>query len=119
MKKSVMVLFALGIMSVASAQSGKKQGEGILNDKDLQFLKELTEVIIDSSRIYPGQKIAEGMGYNNTGAVLIKPGGRESYPAFWIRDYAMSLETGFVTQEEQRQMLLLTASTQADRTWIT
>ena len=114
-----MVLFALGILSTAAAQSGKKQGKGILNDKDLRFLRELTEVIIDSSRIHPGQKIADGMGYNNTGAVLIKPGGRESYPAFWIRDYAMSMETGFVTQEEQRQMLLLTASTQADRTWIT
>lgn len=119
MKKIVMFLFVLGTMSVANAQSGKKREKGILNERDFQFLTTLTQVIMDSSRIYPGQRIADQMGNNNTGAVLIKPGGRESYPAFWIRDYTMSLETGFVTQEEQKQMLLLTASTQADKTWIT
>src|SRR5690606_26009649 len=119
MKKIVMALFVLGSMSMANAQSGRKQEKRILSERDFQYLTTLTQVIMDSSRIYPGQKIADQMGNNNTGAVLIKPGGRGSYPAFWIRDYTMSLETGFVTQEEQKKMLLLTASTQADRTWIT
>jgi hypothetical protein len=31
----------------------------------------------------------------------------------------MSLESGFISKEEQKHMLLLTASTQCDRTWIT
>ncbi len=74
---------------------------------------------MESSRIVPGQKIADEFGPNNTGGTLIRPGGRSCYPAFWIRDYAMSLESGFVTSEEQKHMLLLAASTQCDQPWIT
>jgi hypothetical protein len=48
---------------------------------------------------------------------VIRPGGRDCYPAFWIRDYAMSLESGLVTAEEQRHMLLLTAVHQQDEMW--
>ena len=82
-------------------------------------MKELTREVIDSSRIRPGQIIPGRTGPNNTGGTLIRPGGRACYPAFWIRDYAMSLETGFITSEEQEHMLLLTASTQCDQPWIT
>ena len=63
--------------------------------------------------------IAGQYGPNNTGGVLIRPGGRDCYPSFWIRDYAMSLESGFISHEEQKHMLLLTASTQCDQPWIT
>lgn len=83
------------------------------------FLEELTRVVMDSSRILPGQVVASGFGVNRTGGTLIRPGGRSSYPSFWIRDYAMSLPSGFVTLEEQRHMLLLTASTQSNRSWKT
>ena len=63
--------------------------------------------------------IAGRYGPNNTGGVLIRPGGRDCYPCFWIRDYAMSLESGFISVEEQKHMLLLTATTQCDQPWIT
>ena len=63
--------------------------------------------------------IAGKWGPNNTGGVLIRPGGRDCYPSFWIRDYAMSLECGFINNDEQKHMLLLTASTQCDQSWIT
>jgi hypothetical protein len=85
----------------------------------MEFLKEMTKDVMESSRIYPGQKISDEFGSNNSGGVLIRPGGRSCYPAFWIRDYALSLESGFVTEMEQKQMLLLTASKQCDQTWIT
>lgn len=117
--KALLIICFLGAITSLNAQSDRSSKKDILSDRDFRFLKTLTKVVMDSSRIYPGQKIADKMGNNNTGGVLIKPGGRGSYPAFWIRDYAMSLETGFVDKEEQRHMLLLTASTQADRTWIT
>ncbi len=91
----------------------------LLTEADFQFLKELTRDVVESSRIYPGQKISENFGPNNTGGILIRPGGRESYPSFWIRDYAMSIESGFVFPAEQKHMLLLTASTQCDQSWIT
>src|SRR5260221_9511778 len=90
----------------------------ILNKDDLSFLEEMTRVVLDSSRIYPGQSVSS-FGKNNTGGVLIRPGGRDDYPAFWIRDYAMSLETEFISAKEQKHMLLITASAQCDQAWIT
>jgi hypothetical protein len=98
---------------------GQSQTTKLLSEDDFNFLEELTRDAIDSSRIFPGQKIANDFGSNNTGGILIRPGGRSCYPAFWIRDYAMSIESGFVTQEEQKHMLLLTAATQCDQTVIT
>ena len=119
MKQPILSLLFLVLISFGHGQSKIPAKDAILSDKDFKFLEILTKTIIDSSRIYPGERVADQMGTNNTGGILVKPGGRESYPAFWIRDYAMSLETGFISGEEQRHMLLLTASTQADRTWLT
>lgn len=92
----------------------------IMSKANYEYLKELTKAVMDSTRIYPGQSIpAPVLGENNTGGTIIRPGGGNAYPSFWIRDYAMSLESGFVTEEEQEHMLFLTASTQCDQTWIT
>lgn len=90
----------------------------LLSDSDLIYLKGLTRDVLDSSRIRPGQKISDAFGSNHTGGTLVRPGGRATYPAFWIRDYAMSLECGFITREEQWHMLQLTAATQCDQAWI-
>jgi len=91
----------------------------ILNSEDFKFLETLTKDVIESSRIYPGQKASPNFGPNNTGGTLIRPGGRNAYPSFWIRDYAMSLESGLIPLVEQKHMLSITASTQCDQTWIT
>jgi hypothetical protein len=91
----------------------------LVSEDDLQYLRSLTAAVMESSRIYPGQEATSWSGPNNTAGVLIRPGGRNAYPAFWIRDYAMSLESGMVKPEEQKHMLLLTAGTQCDQTWIT
>ena len=107
------------MLPLHSQGSNAGSKEQILSDSDFNFLKELTKDVVDSSRIYPGQMIAGQYGPNNTGGVLIRPGGRDCYPSFWIRDYAMSLESGFISNEEQKHMLLLTASTQCDQPWIT
>ena len=90
------------------------QKNDLLQTEDLAFLKQMVKDVMDSSRIYPNQFISDNFGPNQTGGILIRPGGRNSYPAFWIRDYAMSIQSGFVTQEEQKHMLLLTAKTQSD-----
>jgi len=92
---------------------------GIITNEDFLFLEGITKAVLDTSRIKPGQTLPAPYGKNNTGGTLIRPGGRDTYPSFWIRDYAMSLETGFVSKAEQKHMLLLTASTQCDQTWIT
>jgi hypothetical protein len=91
----------------------------LLDERDLRFLEQMVKDVMEASRIYPGQKISKDFGPNQTNGVLIRPGGRTSYPAFWIRDYAMSIETGFVSEKEQKHMLELTASTQSDRLMLT
>jgi hypothetical protein len=104
-------------MNAQLQNAGRK--ENILSDANFDFLKELTKDVVDSARIYPGQMIARHYGPNKTGGILIRPGGRDCYPSFWIRDYAMSIECGFINDEEQKHMLFLTASTQCDQPWIT
>lgn len=104
---------------IAFNLNGQNKIDRLLSDSDFDYLKALTKDVIDSSRIFPGQKISNDFGSNNTGGILIRPGGRSCYPAFWIRDYAMSIESGFITPEEQKHMLTLTALTQCDQTVIT
>lgn len=106
-------IFAMGLTAQESSPSVK-----ILSADDFAFLKALTKDVVESSRIYPNQKISPDFGGNNTSGTLIRPGGRDCYPAFWIRDYAMSLGCGFISKEEQKHMLQLTASTQCDQSWI-
>jgi len=118
--KTIKIMLLLNLfIGLALNGQDKTASSMFLNNYDLQFLNDLTKDVMESSRIYPGQKIAEGFGGNSTGGTLIRPGGRKCYPAFWIRDYAMSLESGFVTKEEQKHMLQLTAATQSNQTWIT
>ena len=90
------------------------QQKSMLDANDLTFLEQMVKDVMEASRIYPGQKISKDFGPNQTNGVLIRPGGRTSYPAFWIRDYAMSIETGYVSEKEQKHMLDLTANTQSD-----
>ncbi len=115
------IIFTLCLLLVmnAIAQTDKGEKKRIINIDDFKFLEGLTKNVLESSRIYPGQNISHSFGPNNTGGILIRPGGRDCYPSFWIRDYAMSLDCGFITNDEQKHMLQLTASTQCDQTWIT
>ena len=94
----------------------------LITPGDLAFLEELTRAVVDSSRILPGQDLPPAIrsyGPNRSGITLIKPGGRDCYPSFWVRDYAMSLESGFITRQEQLDILLFTAARQSDSTWAT
>jgi hypothetical protein len=119
MKQIVNLAFILLISVSAASSQESGSNDRILSSGDLAFLAGMTKEVIDSSRISPGQIIAGTIGPNNTGGILIRPGGRNCYPSFWIRDYAMSLESGFITPDEQKHMLILTASVQCDQPWIT
>ena len=101
------------------SQNKQDDSQPILSKENFEYLEGLTRDVVDSSRIYPGQKISPSLGPNGTGGILIRPGGRSCYPSFWIRDYAMSLESGFINSDEQKHMLTLTALTQCDQPWIT
>jgi hypothetical protein len=105
------LLFTIILLPCIAVQG---QHKNLLDAQDLRFLEQMVKDVMEASRIYPGQKISKDFGPNLTNGILIRPGGRTSYPAFWIRDYAMSIETGFVSKKEQKHMLELTASTQSD-----
>jgi hypothetical protein len=81
--------------------------------EDISFVRQMAIDLIEASRVRPGESVG-AYGPNTTGGTLIRPGGRDCYPAFWIRDYAMSLGCGAITLEEQEHALLLTARLQAD-----
>jgi glycogen debranching enzyme len=87
--------------------------EPMLSKEDTAFLKEIVEAVLQESRVAPGASVA-GAGPNTSGGTLIRPGGRDDYPAFWIRDYAMSLDAGLITIAEQRHALFVTATHQPD-----
>ncbi len=91
------------------------EADALLPPADMAFLEGLAQAVLEESRVAPGARVG-GIGPNTTGGPLIRPGGRNAYPAFWIRDYAMSLEAGGITLEEQRHMLFLTAAHQPDET---
>ena len=82
------------------------------------FLRDLAADVVEASRVRPGQSVA-GQGPNTTGGTLIRPGGRQCYPALWIRDFAMSLECGLVQADEAEHALRLTARCQAKEDWHT
>lgn len=108
-----------GLLLSDTTGKARNTGRQLIEADDLRFLSDLTRDVLEASRIYPGAVVSPEFGTNNTGGVLIRPGGRDSYPSFWIRDYAMSLESGLIGRDEQEHMLMLTASTQCDQTWIT
>ena len=94
----------------------------LISNSDMAFLEGLTRAVVDSSRIMPGQDLPPSIrsyGPNRSGITLIKPGGRDCYPSFWIRDYAMSLECEMITPAEQADILIFTAGRQSDSTWTT
>jgi len=82
-----------------------------LDSEKVRFLEKMAADVLEESRVRPGQKIGS-FGPNLTGGTLIRPGGRDVYPAFWVRDFAMSLEGGVVTKTELRHALFMTALSQ-------
>lgn len=104
------------LVLVALGAHAEPERLAFLSDADRTFLEELTAAVVEASRVPPGSKVGP-FGPNVTGGTVIRPGGRDCYPAFWIRDYAMSLESGQITLEEQRHALLLTATVQQDAEW--
>ncbi|MFI4860941.1 MAG: hypothetical protein ACIAXF_09705 [Phycisphaerales bacterium JB063] len=74
-------------------------------------LYELTAATLEASRVRPGESVGD-MPANTTGGTLIRPGGRDCYPSFWVRDFAMSLACGLIPYAEARHALELIARCQ-------
>jgi hypothetical protein len=92
-----------------------KPETSLLDDADAAFLADLLVSVKSASTVAIGQKVADAPA-NSTGVSLVRPGGRSCYPAFWIRDFAMSLASGCIPNQEMLDALLLTASCQCEET---
>src|SRR5512143_2399664 len=101
------------LLTLAGA-AGPVQAGAPLVPEDLAFLKSLTGAVLEASRVPPGAKVGD-IGPNTSGGTLIRPGGRGDYPAFWIRDYTMSVECGLVPAADQLHALRYTAAHQVDQ----
>jgi hypothetical protein len=79
---------------------------------DLEFLRGMAIDVIEASRVKPG---SNGGGHwpltNFCGFALITPG-KDTYPAYWIRDFSMSLESGLISPPDILNHLLLTCRAQ-------
>lgn len=116
MKHASLIVAGIALMYTSGAVAVTDQARQKLNESDVAFLWELTGAVVQESRVVPGAKVGK-YGPNTTGGILIRPGGRDCYPAFWIRDYTMSLDCGRISVEEQKHALLLTAANQQDTEW--
>ncbi|MFO1447804.1 MAG: hypothetical protein U1F61_06565 [Opitutaceae bacterium] len=82
----------------------------------MAFLRDLARDVIDASRVSPGTGAAgRSKLANTTGVALITPG-KDTYPAYWIRDFSMALESGLIGSDEIRDHLVLAARTQSGPT---
>ena len=85
--------------------------QGLPKD-DLAFLREMTRDVVEASRVPPGSNGGGRWPLTNTcGFALITPG-KDTYTAYWVRDFSMAVDSGFVTAEELRNHLLLTCKAQ-------
>jgi hypothetical protein len=83
-----------------------------LPQTDLAFLRDMTRDVVEASRVKAN---SNGGGRwpltNSCGFTLITPG-KDTYTAFWPRDFSMSMDSGFITPEELRNHLLLICKAQ-------
>ena len=82
-----------------------------IDANDLAFLQQMARDVIDASRVKPGQRVGDSPA-NTLGHIVIRPGGRDCYPATWIRDFSMSIDCGLIDDAEVRTHFDLIASRQ-------
>ena len=101
----------VGLMVVAACAALPLFGQR-LPAADLDFLRDLTCEVVEASRVKPG---SNGGGRwpltNSCGFTLITPG-KDTYTAFWVRDFSMAVDSGFITADELRNHLLLICQAQ-------
>jgi hypothetical protein len=100
----IAVLLGIGTSAATAAFPFFSPG---LPKADMDFLCAMTRDVVEASRVAPN---SNGGGRwpltNSCGFALITPG-KDTYTAFWIRDFSMSVDSGFITAEELRHHLLL------------
>ncbi len=104
-------VITLGVVGHFGAAGKAVLSLRLIPNADLAFLRGLARDVVQASRVPPGQSVGRSPT-NTCGFTLIMPGGRGGYPAFWIRDFAMSLDSGLITPQEMFHHLRLIAQCQ-------
>jgi hypothetical protein len=89
--------------------------EPLLSHADQVFLGDQARAILDSARLMPGQ--ANGKYRNLTPYEVHVPGGNMGYPAFWVRDAVMMLESDFIELAELEGWIRLMSSVLRNQDW--
>lgn len=77
----------------------------------MAFLCAITGDVVEASRVRPGESRGKS-GPNTTERTLIVPGVTDWYPAFWVEDLTLSLESGYILPDEVRSMIELVLQNQ-------
>lgn len=86
----------------------------LLSDHDFEFLEKMARDVLAASTVLPNAALSEDC-INRTGHTLILPGGTAFYPAFWTRDFIMSLESGLIPEATTDDLFGFLLSRQAQR----
>jgi len=104
-----MIASATALGGFSAAAIAQEKAPAFPDPDSMAFLKEIAGATVKAAHVAPGAE-KRGGGVNTTGITLITPGG--NYPAFWIRDYAMSLDCGLIGPDEMLPQLKLIARCQ-------
>ena len=95
----------------AADRNGGPTAGGPWPAQDLAFLRDLARDVVRASALKPGDRVGNSP-MNTAGFSLYMPGGQTGYSAFWIRDFAMSLDSGLFTAAEISNHLVFEAAAQ-------
>ena len=111
----IALAIAAGIGATHARDAWAGSEHRLLSQADSEFLADQARRVVDSARLDPGQ--AKGKWTNETRYLLHVPGGNMGYPAYWIRDSVMMLESGYIEPSEIEGWIRLIAGTLRDREW--
>ena len=104
--------------AIGAAVAGRRAWaatDRLLSRSDSEFLADQARRVIDSARLDPGQ--TKGKWTNQTSYVLHVPGGNMGYPAYWVRDSVMMLESGYIQAGEIEDWIRCIAATLRNQDW--
>lgn len=100
---------------ILKVEHGGLQLDDIQTDAEMDYimdyLRKIAAEVVESAQVAPGGRIPGWQ--NTTGYTLLLPGGNDGYPAFWVRDAAMTLGADFIHADEVEGWVRLIASVQA------
>jgi len=103
------------LLGFGYAYAAARAKSRVLSDSDETFLADQARRICDSAELKRGQ--SNGGWRNVTPYTLHVPGGNMGYPAYWVRDSVMMLESGLISSKELEDWMRLMSSVIINRDW--